>query len=175
MTPSAERPADVATLTVSGHWDGDLLKGTRNGSAVGTLGERTTRRVLLARLAGIDMRSAGHGCTNRLRHVSALLRNRLTDDRGNERAEHERLAQRLAIRIFVADPNSPWPRGTNEDTNGLLRQDRPKGTDWSGYNQRELHPLAPRLSTRPGTCLHWATPLEVLTPLRHHAPGARGT
>ena len=175
MTPSAERPADVATLTVSGHWDGDLLKGTRNGSAVGTLGERTTRRVLLARLAGIDMRSAGHGCTNRLRHVSALLRNRLTDDRGNERAEHERLAQRLAIRIFVADPNSPWPRGTNEDTTGLLRQDRPKGTDWSGYTQRELHPLAPRLSTRPGTCLHWATPLEVLTPLRHHAPGARGT
>ena len=91
-------------------------------------------------------------------------------------AEHERLAQRLAIRIFFADPYSPWPRGTNENTNGLLRQYLPKGTDLSGYTQRELNAVAHRLNTRPRKCLNFATPLEVFTQLRHHySPVALGT
>ena len=137
MTPMAARPADVATRTVPGHWEGDLIKGARNGSAVGTLVERTTRLVTLARLEGTDARSAREGFTKKLRHVSALLRKTLTDDRGKEMAEHEQLAQRLAIQIFFADPYSPWQRGTNENTKGLLRQYLPKGTDWSGYTQRE--------------------------------------
>lgn len=107
MTPIAERPAAVATRTVPGHWDGDLLKGARNGSAVGTLVERTTRLVILARMTGTDARSAREGFTKKLRHVPAPLRNTLTYDRGKEMAEHERLAQRLAIRVFFADPYSP--------------------------------------------------------------------
>jgi len=175
MTPIAERPAEVATRTVPGHWEGDLIKGARNGSAVGTLVERTTRLVLLARTEGTDARSACLGFMKKLRHVPAPLRKTLTYDRGKEMAEHERLAERLAIRIFFADPYSPWQRGTNENTNGLVRQYLPKGTDLSGYTQRELNAIAHRLNTRPRKCLNFATPLEVFTHLRHYSPVALGT
>lgn len=175
MTPIAARPADVATRTVPGHWEGDLLKGARNGSAVGTLVERTTRLVLLARMEGTDARSAQQGFTKKLRHVPTLLRKTLTYDRGKEMAEHMRLAERLAIRIFFADPHCPWQRGTNENANGLLRQYLPKGTDLSGYTQRELNAIAHRLNTRPRKCLNFATPLEVYAQLRHDSPVALGT
>jgi len=175
MTPIAERPAGVATRTLPGHWEGDLIKGARNGSAVGTLVERTTRLVLLPRMEGTDARSARVGFTKKLRHVPALLRKTLTYDRGKEMAEHEQLAQRLAIQIFFADPYSPWQRGTNENTNGLLRQYLPKGTDLSGYTQRELNVIAHRLNTRPRKCLNFATPLEVYAQLRHYSPVALGT
>ena len=175
MTPIAQRPAAVATRTVPGHWEGDLIKGARNGSAVGTLVEWTTRLVILARMEGTDATSARRGFTKKLRHVPALLRKTLTYDRGKEMAEHERLAARLAIRVFFADPYSPWQRGTNENTNGLLRQYLPKGTDLSGYTQRELNALAHRLNTRPRKCLDFATPLEVYAQLRHHSPVALGT
>jgi IS30 family transposase len=171
MTPIAERPAEVATRTVPGHWEGDLLKGARNGSAVGTLVERTTRLVILARMEGTDATSARQGFTKKLQHVPALLRKTLTDDRGKEMAEHER----LAIQIFFADPYSPWQRGTNENTNGVRRQYLPKGTDLSGYTQRELNAIAHRLNTRPRKCLNFATPLEVSAQLRHHSPVALGT
>ncbi|MEP6934184.1 MAG: IS30 family transposase [Nitrospirota bacterium] len=90
-------------------------------------------------------------------------------------AEHERLAERLAIRVFFADPYSPWQQGTHEHTKGLLRQDLPKGTDMSGYTQRELNAIAHRLTTRPRKCLNFATPLEISAHLRHHSPVARGT
>ena len=175
ITPIAARPAAVASRTVPGHWEGDLLKGARNGSAVGTLVERTTRLVLLARMEGADAASAYQGFTKKLRHVPAPLRKTLTYDRGKEMAEHERLAQRLALQVFFADPHSPWQRGTNENTNGLLRQYLPKGIDLSGYTQRELNAIAHRLNTRPRKCLNFATPLEVFTQLRHHSPVALGT
>jgi len=142
MTPLAERPAEVAIRTVPGHWEGDLLKGARNGSAVGTLVERTTRLVLLAKMDGTDARSARTGFMKKLRHVPAMLRKTLTYDRGKEMAEHEQLAQRLSLQIFFADPHAPWQRGTNENTNGLLRQYLHKGTDLSGYTQRELNAIA---------------------------------
>jgi len=160
---------------VPGHWGGDLIKGARKGSAVGTLVERTTRLVILARMEGTDARSARQGFTKKLRHVPAPRRKTLTYDRGKERAEHERLAERLAIRVFFADPYRPWPRGTNENTNGLLRQYLPKGTDLAGYTPRELNASAHRLNTRPRKCLDFATPLEVYAHLRHHAPVALGT
>ena len=175
MTSIADRPAEVAARTVPGHWEGDLIKGARNGSAVGTLVERTTRLVILARMEGTDAVSAREGFTRKLRYVPAPLRKTLTYDRGKEMAEHERLAQRLAIQLFFADPHSPWQRGTNENTNGLLRQYLPKGTDLSGYTQRELNAIAHRLNTRPRKCLNFATPLEVFTQLRHHSPVALGT
>jgi len=175
MTPMTERPAAVAPRTVPGHWEGDLIKGARNGSAGGTLVERTTRLVLLARMDGTDARSARQGCTKKLRPVPTMLRKTLTYDRGKEMAEHEPLAQRLAIQIFVADPYSPWQRGSNANTNGLLRQYLPKGTDLSGYTPRELNAIAHRLNTRPRKCLDFTTPLEVFTHLRHHSPVALGT
>lgn len=175
MTPITERSADVATRIVPGHWEGDLLKGARNGSAVGTLVERTTRLVLLARMDGTDAASAYRGFTKKLRRVPAPLRKTLTYDRGKEMAKHERLAHYLAIQVFFADPHSPWQRGTNENTNGLLRQYLPKGTDLSAYTQRELNAIAHRLNTRPRKCLGFATPLEVYAHLRLHSPVALGT
>jgi IS30 family transposase len=175
MTPIAERPAEVDTRTVPGHWEGDLLKGTRNGSAVGTLVERTTRLVILAKMNGTDATSARQGFTKKLRHVPALLRKTLTYDRGKEMAEHERLAKRLTIRVYFADPHCPWQRGTNENTNGLLRHYLPKGTDLSGYTQQELNAIAARLNTRPRKCLNFATPREVYAHMRHHSPVALGT
>lgn len=175
MTLLAERPAEVATRTVPGHWEGDLLKGARNGSAVGTLVERTSRLVIWARLEGTDAQSACDGFTKKRRHVPAVLRKTVTYDRGKERAEHEQLAQRLARQVFFADPHSPWPRGTNEQTHGLLRQYLPKGTDLSPYTQRELNAIAHRLNTRPRKCLNVATPREVSAHLRHYSPVALGT
>ncbi|MBC7839347.1 MAG: IS30 family transposase [Nitrospiraceae bacterium] len=126
ITPIAERPVEMATRTVPGHWEGDLIKGAHNRSAVGTLVERTTRLVILARMDGTDARSAREGFTKKLRHVPAPLRKTLTYDRGKEMTEHEQLTQWLAIQIFFADPYSPWQRGTNQNTNGLLRQYLPK-------------------------------------------------
>ena len=175
LTPMAARPAEVAPRTGPGHGEGELIKGARTGSAVGTLVERTTRLVRLARMDGTDARSAREGFTKTRRHVPAPLRHTLTEDRGKELAEHERLAERLAIRGCVADPSSPWQRGTNEHTHGVGRQDWPKGTDWSGDTQRELNARAHRLNTRPRKCLNVATPLEVAAPLRHYAPVALGT
>jgi IS30 family transposase len=175
MTPMADRPPEVASRIVPCHWEGDLLKGARHGSAVGTLVERTPRLVLLANMDGTDAASAYQGFTKQLRPVPAPLHQTLTYDRGTEMAAHERLAQRLAIQVFLADPHSPWQRGTNENTNGLLRQYLPKGTDLSGYTQRELNAIAHRLNTRPRTCLNCATPLEVYAQLRHPSPVALGT
>jgi IS30 family transposase len=175
ITPIAARPAEVTSRQVPGHWEGDLLKGARNGSAVGTLVERTTRLVLLARMDGTDAWSAYQGFTKKLQQIPAPLRKTLTYDRGKEMAEHVRLAKRLAIHVFFADPHAPWQRGTNENTNGLLRQYLPKGTDLSGYTQRELNAIAHRLNTRPRKCLNFATPLEVYAQLRHHSPVALGT
>jgi IS30 family transposase len=126
-------------------------------------------------MEGTDARRTRQGFTKKLRHVLVRLRKTLTDDRGKEMAEHERLAQRLSIQVFFADPYSPWPRGTNENTNGWLRQDLPKGTDSSGTTQREPNVIAHRLNTRPRTCLNFATPLEVYAQLRHHSPVALGT
>ena len=163
----AERPAEVDTRTVPGHWEGDRIKGARNGSAVGTLVERTSRLVILARLEGTDARSTCDGFTKKLRYIPAPLRQTLTYDRGKEMTEHERLAKRLALQVFFADPHSPWQRGTNENTNGLLRQYLPKGTDLSSYTQCELNAIAQKLNTRPRKCLNWETPLEVFTHFRH--------
>ena len=129
----------------------------------------------MARLEGTDARSARQDFTRKLTRIPAPLRHTLTYDRGKEMAEHERLAQRLAIRVFFADPHSPWQRGTNENTTGLLRQYLPKGTDLSGYTQRALNTIAHRVNTRPRKCLNWAMPLEVFTQLRHQSPVALGT
>jgi IS30 family transposase len=134
--------------------------------------ERTTRLVLLARMDGTDAWSAYRGFTKKLRQIPTPLRKTLTYDRGKEMAAHERLAHRLSIQIFFDDPHSPWQRGTNENTNGLLRQYLPKGTDLSSYTQRELNAIAHRLNTRPRKCLDFATPLEVYAQLRYHSPVA---
>ncbi|MGH8244968.1 MAG: IS30 family transposase [Gammaproteobacteria bacterium] len=157
----AQRPEAIAERLVPGHWEGDLLMGQRNQSAVGTLVERQSRYLLLAHLRGQTAPAVRQGFTRRLRRLPEPLRQTLTYDRGAEMAEHETLARALRICVYFADPHSPWQRGTSENTNGLLRQYLPKGTDLSAVSQRDLNRIAAQLNTRPRRVLDFATPHEV--------------
>lgn len=159
-TPIAARPREVEARLIPGHWEGDILKGRANGSAVGSLVERTTRLVLLARLPGLDSRSVVQGFARKLSRIPQSLRKSMTYDQGREMARHELLSRKLRLEIYFADPHSPWQRGTNENTNGLLRQYLPKNTDLRALTQRELNAIAARLNNRPRQTLNWMTPNE---------------
>lgn len=160
LTPIAARPVEVDARLVPGHWEGDILKGRANGSAVGTLVERTTRLVLLARVPGLDSRSVVQGFARKLGGVPQPLRKSMTYDQGREMARHELLSRQLKLKVYFADPHSPWQRGTNENTNGLLRQYLPKNVDLSAFSQRELNAIAEQLNNRPRQTLNWMTPNE---------------
>lgn len=162
-TPIGLRPPEVETRRVPGHWEGDLLKGRANRSAVGTLVERTTRLVLLARLPALDSLGVCRGFACKLAPVPAPLRQSLTYDQGREMARHELLRKRLRLQTYFADPHSPWQRGSNENTNGLLRQYLPKNADLGRLSQRELNVIAARLNNRPRKTLDWMTPNEAWT------------
>jgi IS30 family transposase len=162
MVSIRERPVEALGRQVAGHWEGDLLKGAGNASAVGTLVERKSRYVLLAKVDAPDAESVLDGFARRMRTLPSAVRLTLAYDQGKEMARHRELAQRLNIRIYFADPHSPWQRPTNENTNGLLRQYLPKGTDFSGLSQRHLTTIAAELNTRPRKCLAFRTPQEVM-------------
>jgi transposase, IS30 family len=173
------RPAEVADRAVPGHWEGDLIIGL-NRSAIGTLVERTTRYTILLPLPRME----GYGCQERVKNGPALagrgaeavknaiieavaflpekLRRTLTWDRGTEMAAHAELAPQTGLSVFFCDPHSPWQRGTNENTNGLLRQYFPKGTDLSRHDAEQLAAVAHTLNTRPRKILDWRTPTEAL-------------
>lgn len=175
----SERPAEAEDRAVPGHWEGDLILGLRS-SAIGTLVERTTRFTMLLHLP----RMHGHGSREREKNGPALaghgaeavrdgivraitslpehLRRSLTWDQGAEMAQHERVRVDGGIDVYFCDPRSPWQRGTNENTNGLLRQYFPKGTDLSTYSKDELDAVALALNTRPRKTLGWRTPAEAL-------------
>ena len=159
-TPIDQRPAEVDDRQLPGHWEGDLIKGAFNRSAVGTLVERKTRLVILAKMHGSDADSALKGFRRCFKQVPPELRNTLTYDRGSEMARHKQLAKALNIDIYFADPHSPWQRGSNENTNGLLRQYLPKATDLSGLSQRQLDDIAWELNTRPRKALGFLMPIE---------------
>lgn len=159
-TPIAARPPEVNTRLVSGHWEGDLLKGRTNRSAVGTLVERTTRLLLLARMPALDSRSVCEGFARKLGRVPQPLRQSLTYDQGREMARHELLRKKLHLHTYFADPHSPWQRGSNENTNGLLRQYLPKNAQLDKLSQRDLNAIAKRLNDRPRKTLNWMTPNE---------------
>lgn len=163
MVSIHERPIEVLGRAVPGHWEGDLIKGAGNASAVGTLVERHSRYLLLAKMQGCDAEAVLEGFTRRMRTLSPAVRKTLTYDQGREMARHQELARRLHIRIYFADPHSPWQRPTNENTNGLIRQYLPKGMDLSGISQRRLTQIATALNTRPRKCLGFRTPEEVMT------------
>lgn len=158
--PIAARPMEVEARLVPGHWEGDILKGRANGSAVGSLVERTTRLVLLARLPGLTSRSVVQGFARKLQRIPQPLRKSMTYDQGREMARHEWLSRKLRLEVYFADPRSPWQRGTNENTNGLLRQYLPKNADLAALTQRELNVIAARLNNRPRQTLNWMTPNE---------------
>jgi transposase, IS30 family len=158
------RPPEVADRQFPGHWEGDLIKGAGNRSAVGTLVERTTRLLMLVKLPHPNPASAAHvlqAFTDKLNGIAQPMRISLTYDRGKEMARHQELSANTGIRVYFCDPHSPWQRGTNENTNGLIRQYLPKGTDLSGYSQEQLDAIADEMNGRPRATLNWDTPFEV--------------
>lgn len=161
MVSIHDRPTEVETRRVPGHWEGDLLKGAANRSAIGTLVERRSRLTLLVKLDDSSASAVRLAFERRFNRLPRRRRASLTYDRGKEMAEHERLSAGTKVRVYFCDPHSPWQRGTNENTNGLLRQYLPKGTNLGKVSARELRGVAHRLNTRPRKCLDWATPLEV--------------
>jgi len=156
------RPEEVEARLVPGHWEGDLLKGASNRSSVGTLVERKTRFVTLAKMDGNGAEAALEGFTRQMKRLPAFLRRSLTYDQGMEMACHPELARRLKIDIWFCDPHTPWQRGSNENTNGLLRQFLPKGADLRQFTQRDLDHIAKLMNDRPRKTLGWRTPAQAL-------------
>jgi len=164
MVSIHERPPEINERLVPGHWEGDLIKGARNASAVGTLVERTSIFVTLAKMDNASAEAAEKGFGFVLNRIDAQRRLSMTYDQGKEMACHEKLAEDTGIKVYFADPHSPWQRGINENTNGLLRQYLPKGTDLSEYSQEELDIIAWKLNTRPRKSLQWRCPAEIFMP-----------
>ena len=156
------RPEEIEGRLVPGHWEGDLIKGAFNRSAVGTVVERKTRYLILSKMHGCTADAALEGFTRQMKRLPAALRRSMTYDRGSEMACHPELARRLKIDIWFCDPHAPWQRGSNENTNGLLRQFFPKGTDLSDISQTELNDVARLMNQRPRKTLGWRTPEEAM-------------
>ena len=156
----AERPGEVADRTVPGHWEGDLLMGRRNASALGTLVERTTRFTVLVPLAAKDATSVREAFARELRTLPAQVRRSLTYDQGQEMAEHRLFTQETQIQVYFAHPHCPWERGTNENTNGLLRQFFPKGTDFTRLSRAQIKHVQALFNDRPRKVLNWHSPAK---------------
>jgi IS30 family transposase len=169
------RPPEVDDRLMPGHWEGDLIKGARNASAVGVLVERTTRLVLLAKVEGSTAAAALEAFTRKLQSIAEPMRHTLTYDRGTEMARHVELTRRTKVAVYFADPHSPWQRGTCENTNGLIRQFLPKGTDLSVHSQDDLDRIADLLNNRPRQTLGWNTPLATFRHLLETTHAQHGT
>jgi IS30 family transposase len=162
----SERPAEAEDRAVPGHWEGDLIIGAGNKSAIGTLVERATRFVMLLHLPnGHDAISVRDAMITAVTSMPDTLTRSLTWDRGTEMARHVEITLATDLAIYFADPHSPWQRGTNENTNGLLRQYFPKSTNLHQHSAQDLAAVADQLNSRPRKTLNWLTPQEKLTML----------
>lgn len=156
----SERPAETEGRTVPGHWEGDLIIGKNTQSAIGTLVERTTRLTLLVPLKRKDALSVRKAFAKAFRRIPKKMVKTLTYDRGTEMAQHKMFSEETKIQVYFADPYSPWQRGTNENTNGLIRQYFPKGTDFSKVSLASIKEAERRLNSRPRKTLDFYTPSE---------------
>jgi IS30 family transposase len=154
-----ERPASVEDRAVPGHWEGDLIFGSKN-SQIATLVERHTRYVLLAKVDSKDTETVINALIKQAHKLPRELYKSLTWDRGHEMADHQRFSLSTDIEVYFCDPHSPWQRGSNENTNGLLRQYFPKGTDLSAHSQAKLSAVARQLNERPRETLEFESPAE---------------
>jgi IS30 family transposase len=166
MVMISERPAEVEDRAVPGHWEGDLILGKDGTSAIGTLVERATRYVLLLHLPhGRSAEAVREAMTATIQTLPASLRRSITWDQGTEMAQHRQFSIDTGVAVYFCDPHAPWQRGSNENTNGLLRQYFPKGTDLSVHDAATLQAAADSLNGRPRETLNWKKPTEALTAL----------
>ena len=164
MIMISDRPPEIEDRAVPGHWEGDLLVGANNKTAIGTLVERTSRFTLLLHLPdGATAASVGRAATETIQALPDAMRRSLTWDQGKEMAGHVQFSIDTDVQVYFCDPHSPWQRGTNENTNGLLRQYLPKGTDLSTATREDLDAIAASLNNRPRKVLDFMTPLEKFT------------
>ena len=156
-----QRPAEIEDRAVPGHWEGDLVEGSR-GSYFASLVERQSRFVILVKIADKRTENVVAALIKAVRKLPVALRRSLTWDRGGELANHAQFTIATDVQVYFCDPSSPWQRGSNENTNGLLRQYYPKGMDLSAVSQAQLDTVARKLNTRPRETLHWRTPAYIL-------------
>jgi len=165
-TPISERPKEVEDRKVPGHWEGDLIIGKDHKSALGTLVERTTRLLILVPIKGKkDAKSVREAFAEVFNEIDPTVRLSMTYDRGTEMAEHKALTAETGVKVYFADPSSPWQRGTNENTNGLLRQYFPKKTDFSKVTLDEIKFAQNEMNNRPRKVLDWETPKKAFQKL----------
>ena len=166
MVNISERPAEADDRAVPGHWEGDLIKGALNQSCIGTLVERSTRFVMLLHLPnGGAAQQVLEALTKKIQELPVELRRSLTWDQGGEMAQHAQFTVDTGVAVYFCDPHAPWQRGSNENTNGLLRQYFPKGQSLANISAERLDEVARELNGRPRMTLSWRTPAEALTQL----------
>jgi IS30 family transposase len=159
--PIRERPAEVEDRAVPGHWEGDLLTGGRR-SHIATLVERHSRFVILVKIPSKEATGVAAALARKIRRLPSELRRSLTWDRGTEMSAHKQFTVATDVKVYFCDPHSPWQRGSNENTNGLLRQYFAKNDDLSAYSQAHLNKIAARLNGRPRMTLNWKSPAQAL-------------